>query len=242
MYYKMVVAGHTLYYSFHYDRTPEFFGDDIQCCDDYEEPLIRSSEKMIKFTSDRFGTTPLYSEIMCALSLTSNVLLKGNYCSFHSVAFKVNDRGYLLSGKSGVGKSTQYINLKKLYGNRIEIINGDKPILEFKDNQKIIIHPSPWKGKEGFGSDIVCKLDGIIFLKQAKMNRLHRIDPYDAVVKSYGKLLFHPDSADTVHLACELDRKLLEWIPMYEFENTGDLESSKLLFEKLLADGDCLYE
>ncbi|MBQ9287785.1 MAG: hypothetical protein IJ212_05080 [Bacteroidaceae bacterium] len=79
---------------------------------------------------------------------TSDLLLSMNRCVFHAVAFKWQERAWLIAALPGTGKSTQYKNLKELYPNEISIINGDKPILEVGDKGIIMVHPSPWNGKE----------------------------------------------------------------------------------------------
>ncbi|MDO4415853.1 MAG: hypothetical protein Q4C20_12340 [Erysipelotrichaceae bacterium] len=239
--YKMIIAGYPLYYRFRYERTADYFREFIVPADEKGESVIEASEEYIKWSAKTYDANLPYAEVMSCLSLTSNALIPFGYCSFHSVAVSVNGKGYLFAAKSGVGKSTQYMNLKTLYPENIQVINGDKPFLRFTDG-KVIIYPSPWRGKENFGNDIVCELDSIIFLEQAHENTLEKMKPEKAVLKSLKQFLYYPDSEKIIHMVCDLDRRLLTDIPVYLFRNTGDLTSSDLLYKKLLADGDAFYE
>ena len=233
MFYWMNVAGYRLNYLFSDENTCTFFGADLHEAENSPNEFIHVPESMISRYIRAFGGGHSYAEYMNSLYLTSNYLLQFNCCAYHSVAIRVNNKAYLIAADSGVGKTTQYLNLKKLYGGRIEIINGDKPILKFLDD-KIIVQSSPWRGKEHFGSDISGELAGVIFLRQYNSNIICRIDPATIVVSSFGKFLFNPDHETTVRKVAELDRQLLNTTPVYLFDNKGDLESSKLLYERVL--------
>lgn len=60
----------------------------------------------------------------------------------HSSAIKYNDKCYLFSADSGVGKSTHTSLWHKVYGDKVQIINDDKPIIRLENN-KLIVYGSP---------------------------------------------------------------------------------------------------
>lgn len=229
----MNVAGQQIYYSFAYENTRSFFGDELHKTEEIQGYSVTVLEPLNEWYMRIYGGDHSYAEYMNSLYLTSNYLLQFNCCAYHSVAIRVNGKAYLIAADSGVGKTTQYRNLRELYGDRIEIINGDKPILQFTKNE-IIVHTSPWRGKEHYGSDISGKLAGIVFLRQWKHNWIQRMNPEDMVVLSFSKFLYHPDCEETVRKVAELDRQLLNTIPVYLFDNKGDLESSELLYKSIL--------
>ena len=242
MYYRIVIDGHPICYEFREEYTADFFSLKPEICEGSCENAIVISKEAVDQYIRQYEASRGYSESINALYMASNVLMDYGYCAFHAVAVRVCGKGYLIAAESGVGKSTQFMNLKKLYPETVEIINGDKPFLQFTDDQRVIIHTSPWRGKERFGSDICSDLDSIIFLKQAKENRLDRLDPKNAVTRSLRKFLYYPDSIDMIKKVCELERRLLNHTPLFSFANTGDLASSELLYKKLLAEGAASYE
>ena len=74
----------------------------------------------------------------------------------HGVALCYQQNGYLFLAPSGVGKTTHTNLWKEHLKDKVDIINGDKPILEFTQD-KIILHASPWCGKENIFNKIIKK-------------------------------------------------------------------------------------
>ena len=94
---------------------------------------------------------PSYVEYVLSCSYICDYLMSFDRIVFHGASFLWNDHAYIFSAPSGTGKTTQLMHWKSLYPNEIEIINGDKPILEIRKTdslEKIYVHSSPWKGKK----------------------------------------------------------------------------------------------
>lgn len=237
MYYEIKIAGHPVIYKFHDKKTHLYFTNRIaEYKGEVNEPVIVPEELISKY-QEMSDCRYSYAEYMSALYTASNTLMRYDCCCYHSAAVCVNGKGYLITGVSGTGKTTQYLNLRKLFPEHVKIINGDKPFLEFADDGTVI-HTSPWRGKEDFGSDITCKLHGIVFLRQSDRNFIFRMKPETAVFSSLQMFLYNSDSEEAIRKVCELDRKLLKDIPMWYFLNKGDLESSDMLFNTVLNGGD----
>ena len=112
---------------------------------------------------------------------------------FHGTAFFWHEKAWIFTAPSGIGKTTQFRLWRKLYKDEVKIINGDKPILEYRKDHTIIVHPSPWMGKERWGSMLKAPLGGIIYLEQGKENKIERMEPQDAVLPIYKQFLFLPE-------------------------------------------------
>ena len=237
MYNVITIADFSVYYSFKNEETAGYFGPEICTCIDKPKRYITVPDNLIHRYIQANNCNYAYAEYMNTIYVTSNYLLRYNCCSFHSVAVSVNGKGFLLTGVSGTGKTTQYLNLKSLYPKQIKIINGDKPFLKFT-NDDIMIHSSPWRGKENYGSDIACRLAGIIFLHQSDHNEIKLLRGEDIAVKSLSMFLYYPDCEETIRKVCELDRRLLNSVPLWFFMNKGNLDSSRLLFQNILNGSD----
>ena len=94
---------------------------------------------------------------------------------FHSAAVEYKGGAYLFSASSGTGKTTHIRLWKKLLGDKMSVINGDKPLLRIVDD-KIIVYGTPWMGKENYGSDKNAPLRAIFFLERAEKNSVCRAD------------------------------------------------------------------
>lgn len=172
------------------------------------------------------------AENKAMICLASDALLPYNRMIFHSVAFFYNGQAFLMTAPSGVGKSTQYKNLKELYGDDVQIMSGDNPVLHFLENG-IMVHPSPWNGKENYGSMLVAPLGGIVCLKQAGFNRISKLTSNEAVVPIFHGMNTYSRNETLVRKLLKLEEKLITSVPVYQLENKGNLESSALLMETI---------
>jgi len=74
--------------------------------------------------------------------LTQNTLL------LHSSTVAVDGKAYLFTAKCGTGKSTHTRLWRELLGERVVMVNDDKPFLRFTP-EGILACGSPWSGKHG---------------------------------------------------------------------------------------------
>ena len=131
-----------------------------------------------------------FTEFNLLLEHFCNLFLPYDRCLFHSVAICVDDRAFLITAPSGTGKSTQYRNWKALFGDEVRLICGDKPILEFQNSGDIIVHPSPWRGKERWRGSSPAKLSGVVYLEQGLYNEISLMSASDALVPLYTQFLY----------------------------------------------------
>ncbi len=166
-------------------------------------------------------------------ALVSDALMPYDRLIFHSAAIIIKEKAWLLAAPSGTGKTTQYRNLKKLYPDKVDILCGDNPILIFEGDDRILVHHSPWNGKEGFGTERTAELAGIIFLEQAKENDLLPLPSKKAVIPAFEQIQTFLKTEEQVRKLFELERRLLETVPLYLLRNRGDMASSKILYSMI---------
>lgn len=166
--------------------------------------------------------------------VVSNALVPFQRCVFHGTAFLWRDKAWLFSAPSGTGKTTQFRQWRRLYRDEVSIINGDKPVLQFCDDGTIMVHPSPWRGKERMGSNLTAPLGGIIYLQQGKENVIERMNTHDAALPIYRQFLFLPEKGETIHQVCQMEDRLLRIVPLWKLVNKGDAQSAKLTHDTLV--------
>lgn len=237
MFYRITIANHTVVFTTHFSETIGHFRESVEELKTYNGQFVSVPFKLIEKDMNEYGNSSHYSEYMLLMTFISNWLIPLGCVFYHAVAVMISGNAYLITAKSGVGKSTQYKNLKELYGDEIQIINGDKPVLEFL-NDLVIIHTSPWRGKEYFGSDLSAELKGIIFLKQDNENSMYKVAPENAVLLSLQQFFYLAESEELIRKICEYDRRLLQGVPVWMLKNKGDLESSRLLYRTVNAEKD----
>ena len=175
-----------------------------------------------------------FNEYCYLVEAATDELMAAHRCFFHGVAFVWKGNAWILTAPSGTGKSTQYRNLSKLYGDEVFCLNGDKPGLEICDDGLIRVYDSPWRGKEGWGTaNDVYPLGGIFLLKQAGYNKVRRLSADEALVPIYCQFLSSRSTVTLCHQLSRLEDVLIRNYPVYLLENMGDLDSTRLLYQTL---------
>lgn len=172
-----------------------------------------------------------FAEYCCLLEETADYLPLNNNVIYHGVALIYGKGAYVLTAPSGTGKSTQYSNLRTMYGNRIRIINGDKPILGWASDGQIIVHPSPWTGKERWAGKEKAPLHGIILLEQGQTNIVRPMDMHEAVLPIIQEFIYTAKTRESVHTVFRMADTMLRGVPLYKLINKGDVESSAMLYD-----------
>ena len=98
----------------------------------------------------------------------------------HASAVVLDGTAYLYSAPSGVGKSTHARLCRQMFGNRVEIINDDKPFLR-RTKEGIFVYGSPWDGKHRLSRNIRAPLGGICLLNRGKDNSIEPVSFKDAL-------------------------------------------------------------
>lgn len=98
-------------------------------------------------------------------------LLKFGGFMLHSSAVAVDNSAYLFSAPSGTGKSTHTQQWLKLFGDRAEILNDDKPAVMIKDG-KVFACGTPWSGKSDMNVNRIVPLKGICVLERSEENHI----------------------------------------------------------------------
>lgn len=94
----------------------------------------------------------------------------------HGSAFAFDGEGVLFTAPSGVGKSTHAAFWREVYGDRITVINDDKPLLTVTDGG-VLISGTPWDGKHRRSSNVTVPLRSIVLLGRGDQNELRQITP-----------------------------------------------------------------
>ena len=175
-----------------------------------------------------------FLEYCLLIEAAADALLTRSRCFIHGTVFVWKEKAWILTARSGTGKTTQYRNLKELYGNEVFCLNGDKPGLEFREDGEIIVYDSPWRGKENEGtSGAAYPLAGIILLQQQQFNEIQNPEMGEKVVFIYQRLFSTRQKRSTVHLLCRMEENLLKTVPVLLLRNRGDLESTRLLYKTI---------
>lgn len=223
-------AGHEVRYSFLCRRTWLNFrsyirpvaGEEFDICATPE--LMERGRKLLPEYRDD------YVEYRLLIELTSRHLLKWGCCIFHSAAFVCQGKAWLLAAPSGTGKTTQFLNWQRLHPGEIEMITGDMPVIEPREDGTVMIHSTPWCGKENFGNkDLRAPLGGVILLEQGGENRLEPLEPREAVIPFFNQAIVTPGTETEIRALAKVMDRLIGAGKLAKFINKGDDPSTEML-------------
>lgn len=136
-----------------------------------------SEEKIDKeLTQSGNSHTREYCETVCVYREIAEKLPSLERFVFHGAAVTICGRGVIFAAPSGVGKSTHVRLLKECFGDKVTVINGDKPIVGETDGA-FLIYGSPWSGKERWNCNASAKLNYVCLVRRSEKNRIFEIDP-----------------------------------------------------------------
>lgn len=99
----------------------------------------------------------------------------------HGSGLIFRGKGYLFAGHSDAGKTT----LVKLFHQHAKILNDDRMIVR-KEEGRFYLYGTPWHGELSLVAPDRVPLKAILFLNQAKENRIERTGGLEAFKRLYG--------------------------------------------------------
>ena len=149
----------------------------------------------------------------------------------HAASVRVDGDAYLFLGPSGAGKTTQARLWKEYFGDRMKVINDDKPIIRVKDDE-ILVCGSPWCGKERWENNISASLKGIASLSQSDESHSKRLSTGDAWNVMMNQV-YRSSDGKTMQLILKLTDKVIKRIPLYAVDCTKGGESVDVAYRAL---------
>ena len=153
----------------------------------------------------------------------------------HAAVIAIDRKAYAFTAKSGTGKAT-HIRLWQQFGERVEVVNGDKPILRLSKGE-ILACGTPWRGKENMGANICRPLRGLCFVEHGPGNHIRRMTQKEVVDRVFHQLLLSGDEGSFGRYM-DLIERLLATAPCYLLSCTPEPEAAKVAYEGMV-EGRC---
>ena len=197
-------------------------GDLEKAKEAYIRTLVREKKALPETVRDPFLEQTVLHEKMSLALLQRDIFL------MHGSALSLDDRGYLFTAPSGTGKSTHARLWRETFGDRVVMINDDKPyIIWNREEESFTLTGSPWMGKHRLGSKREAPLKGICILHQAPENRIRRLDADQAVAPVFGQV-FRPAGREEMQRCLAFIGSLLDRVPVYSMGADMSPEAAEL--------------
>lgn len=144
----------------------------------------------------------------------------------HGAVIEFGNGAYMFTAPSGTGKTTHISMWKKLYGDRVRILNGDKPIIRFV-NGEYIVYGTPWCGKEHFNVNAKAPLKGIFLLSRAPENSVSVVsnNTFNAFLV---KQVYLPKAASGKLKTLDFIDSMFSSVPLYSLKCNISLDAAKV--------------
>ena len=160
--------------------------------------------------------------------LCDYLLDKGDGMIFHCSALAVDNKAYLFTAPSGTGKSTHARLWREYLGDKVVMINDDKPIIRFIGD-KAYVYGTPWQGKHNLGVNGRAEIEAVIEVKRAKENSVIEIPKEKMIVTVLNQTL-RPKEADRMMNVLALTDKLLRGVKTYRLYCNTDIDAARVCY------------
>ena len=227
--FRIEAAGVVIRIENRFDYIRELCRDDLAGPDRPTDITVSVPEEELRREADacrELAFSDGYIEAVAAYKRISNALPAFDAFVMHSSVVAVDGNAYCFAAESGTGKSTLTRRWKEALGDRLTVINGDKPIYRFRDGQ-LLAFGTPWCGKENWQARTAAPLKALCLLERGEENAVFPMDAFEAL----GELLRHfhlPGGGlvDMPRLMTLIDRMLAQ-VPVYRLRCRNDLSAAE---------------
>lgn len=209
-----------------------------ELCKEYEEtepvePAFTVQVTEAEIETERQSTGYRFSKEICESTCVHRAVVNGlvPYGIFlmHSAVIAVDGRAYVFLAKSGVGKSTHLRMWKEQFGKRAVIVNGDKPMFSF-EGDKLMVHGSPWRGKEQWGINTTMPVQALCILERGENNTLTKAAQKDMIGRIFHQVLL-PKKEPELSQFLNMMNRVIQEIPCYRLQCTISVEAAAVAYE-----------
>ncbi len=165
----------------------------------------------------------------------SEWLPQNNAFVLHSATFDVEGVGVAFAAHSGTGKTTHMNLWQQLLGDKMTIVNGDKPIIRFFDDEPETpyAYGTPWNGKERLGCNMRTKLKHICFIERSETNYVEKVQK-NAVIDRIFNQVYMPKDPMAVMNTMQLIDRLLSCTNLWIIHCNMEPEAAEVAYNAII--------
>lgn len=195
------------------------------------------TEKDIKAEDNDGDLSPQYLEFITLCRKIAETMPLHNGFLLHSATFDVDGTGVAFAAHSGTGKTTHMLLWQRLLGDRLKIVNGDKPIVRYFDDEpnKPYAYGTPWNGKERLGCNMRTPLKHICFIERAEQNSCEKMDKNDAVNLIFNQVYMPKDPAAAANTILLINR-LISDCRLWKIKCNMDISAAETAYRTIFGE------
>ncbi len=151
---------------------------------------------------------------------------------FHCSSIAVENKAIMFTAQSGTGKSTHRNLWIKNFGDRVTVINDDKPVIR-KIDGKFYVYGTPWRGKESMGNNIRVPAEALCFLSRSEKNYIGEISTSEIIARTLNQTVRPKDESLMIKLLDLLDG-FLKQVKCYDLRVNMEDEAAIVAYNKIV--------
>lgn len=166
-------------------------------------------------------------------ALLAEKLVQYDVLLMHGSALCMDGAGIIFTAKSGTGKSTHARLWREAFGDRVWMINDDKPMLRIEETG-VTVYGTPWDGKHHLSRNASAKLKAIVNLTRDESNHISpmsRADAFPVLMKQ----CFVSRNPATMARIMDLEKRLLNAVDFYTLGCNIEQDAAKVAWEGMNA-------
>lgn len=167
-----------------------------------------------------------YLEWLAIYRRLSDHVLNKDILLFHGSALALDGEVYLFAAPSGTGKSTHARLWRERFGDRVRMVNDDKPLLGIRD-EGVTVYGTPWDGKHHLSANLALPLKALCLLERDERNHIEPIAPMEAL-PALLRQAYRPEALDRV---LPLVTRLADAVPLYRLGCNMDPEAAEIALQ-----------
>lgn len=196
---------------------------------------VKTSQDDIDYerTKNKYGEySDGYLETLAVYRKIAEKMIEFDTFLFHGSCIAIDGQGILFTAKSGVGKSTHAKNWCELFGDRVLMVNDDKPLIHVDDNQ-VTVYGTPYNGKHKRGSNIAVPLKAICIIERDQINLIKSIS-YKEAFPILLQQTYRSDNKESYASTINLIEKMSKQLNYYNLHCNMDIESARVAYEGIM--------
>ncbi len=217
------------------DREPVFSIEPSE--KDLEVIRIRLSQQAEKDGITQPRVSEAFLENNAIHALLAEGLVHHNVLLMHGSALCMDGEAYIFTAASGTGKSTHARLWRELFGDRVWMINDDKPLLRVGADGITEVFGSPWDGKHHLSRNASAPLKAIVSLQRGTENSIEALSSAQAFTVLRRRAYISP-GRDTAEAILAMENRLIAVIPFYRLFCNMECEAARVAWAGMNPDLD----
>lgn len=189
-----------------------------------KEEITEERNGDMRFSEGYCECLCLYRKICCRLARYDAFLM-------HAAVVAVDGEAYAFAAPSGVGKTTHLRLWLEEFGDRSQVVNGDKPIFRVIDGV-LYACGTPWNGKERLGNQIMRPVRAVCFLERGEKNQIRALEQNEVNRRIFSQILIPKDEEDFDYFWPLLE-KMTASVKFYLMKCNRELEAARMAYDTM---------